>query len=149
MISHSSHTSSRVVGKRKNLRVHMRDREKEESPLDTMVGETECHVACFGISYSPFMCCPHSPLIVRQMDGLFALYVGIARTGSCSRWLLLLLLLTSKGGMFQEACMGLASRVPKWQLPIGALHASSLSPAATCFSRLVAINQSINTIFSS
>lgn len=31
---------------------------------------------------------------------------------SCSRWLLLLLLLlTSKGGMFQEACMGLASRV--------------------------------------
>lgn len=45
--AYSSHISSRVVGKRKNLRVHMRDREKEESPLDTMVGETECHVAFF------------------------------------------------------------------------------------------------------
>lgn len=81
--AYSSHISSRVVGKRKNLRVHMRDREKEESPLDTMVGETECHVA-FSFWFFVFtihVLSPHSPLIVRQMDGLFAPYVGIARTG--------------------------------------------------------------------
>lgn len=61
----------------------MRDREKEESPLDTMVGETECHVAflvfLFRIHHSSVV--PHSPLIVRRMDGLFAPYGGIARTG--------------------------------------------------------------------
>lgn len=74
--AYSSHISSRVVGKRKNLRGHMRDREKEESPLDTMVGETDF---LFRIHHSCVV--PHSPLIVRRMDGLFAPYVGIARTG--------------------------------------------------------------------
>jgi len=62
----------------------MRDREKEESPLDTTVGETECHVAFFVVLFRIHHSCvvPHSsPLIVRRMDGLFAPYGGIARTG--------------------------------------------------------------------